>query len=252
MKGNMSIDINTNITATDRTAFCTQIYAHLCVAEANAEPVAFTGVRFHDGIPLRDGSQTAHSVDMEGVLGALRSYGGYTSDVASFTSVVNKTHTNGNTGVVLNIVIKRMSTAAFALQKSIGNKAFRVHMAATYGKSWWDSSEKPLRVEAQLCAILLDGLDIYPQTQEATPIVATVVATPAPAQATAPATDLANIMASLGITPAAPAAPAAVAAPTQVISATKADLVAAIVSRGIMSEREASALNKDTLTLLLA
>jgi hypothetical protein len=186
---------------------------------------------------------------MEGVLGALRSYGGYTSDVASFTSVVNKTHTNGNTGVVLNIVIKRMSTAAFALQKSIGNKAFRVHMAATYGKSWWDSSEKPLRVEAQLCAILLDGLDIYPQTQEATPIVATVVATPAPAQATAPATDLATIMTSLGITP---TAPAAVAAPTQVISATKADLVAAIVSRGIMSEREASALNKDTLTLLLA
>jgi len=247
----MSTDTNTqNITATDRTAFCTQIYAHLCVAEQNAQPVSFTGVRFHEGIPLRDGSETAYHVDMDGVLEDLRSYGGYTSDVASFTSVVNKTHTNGNTGVVLNVVIKRMSTAAFALQKSIGNKAFRIHMAATYGKSWWDTTEKPMRVEAQLCAILLDGLDIYPQTQEATPIVATVAATPAPAQATAPTTDLASIMASLGI--AATAAPAVAAAPTQVIEATKADLVVAIVSRGIMSEREASALNKDTLTSLLA
>lgn len=250
----MPQSINTQqITATDRPQFCTQVYAHLCVAEQTAQPVAFTGVRFHEGIPLRDGSQTAHLVDMDGVLAALRSYGGYTSDVTSFSAVVNKTHTNKNTGVALNIVIKRMSTAAFALQKSIGNKAFRTHMAATYGKSWWDTTEKPMRVEAQLCAILLDGLDIYGQAQEATP-------TPAPAQATthingAPATDLATIMASLGITPTASApavaAPAVVAAPTQVIEATKADLVAAIVSKGIMSEREASALNKDTLATLL-
>ena len=241
----MSSDINpTQITATDRTQFCTQVYAHLCVGEQTAQPVAFTGVRFHNGIPLRDGSQEAHIVDMDGVLEGLRSQGGYTKDVASFCASVNKTHTNTKTNVALNIVIKRMATSVFGLQKGIGNKAFRTHMAATYGKSWWDTTEKPMRVEAQLSRILLDGLDIYGQAQEATP-TPTVAATPAQAAPENPT--LESIMASLGVTPAAPV----VAAPTQVVEASKADLVAAIVSKGIMSEREASALNKDTLATLL-
>ena len=105
-----------------------------------------------------------------------------------------------------------------------------------------------MRVEAQLCAILLDGLDIYGQAQEATP-TPTVVA--APAQAAPENPTLESIMASLGIAPTASAPAPVVAAPTQVVEASKADLVAAIVSKGIMSEREASALNKDTLTILL-
>ena len=241
----MSSDINTaQTTATDRTQFCTEVFAHLCVGEQTAQPVALTGVRFYRGIPLRDGSQEAHMGDMDGVLEGLRSHRGYTQDVASFIASVNKTHTNAKTNVATQIVIKRMDTSLFGLQKSIGNKPFRAHLQATYGKDWWDTPAKQTRVEAQLCRILLDGLDIYGGAQEATP-TPTVVATPAEAAPENPT--LESIMASLGITPAAPV----VAAPTQTVEASKADLVAAIVSKGVMSEREASALNKDTLATLL-
>ena len=257
--------------ASERNTLCKQVYAQLCVGEANGTPVTLTGIRFIEEVPVPTHTTEQFTVDTIGVLAHLADAGGYTKDVTSFVDNVSKTHKNSEKMTALfgeaetNIIVKRMNTGLTRLYRA-NKKDIRAYLRETFGSDWY-KTDKEARIESGV-------IHFY-------------TATPAPAvepvaqNAPAPQT-LEEMLAEMGVQTDAPAeapaeAPAQEASLEQMLAqfmggqipttvaesstpvvqteATKAELVAAVIASGkypTMDERQLNALNKDSLESLLA
>jgi hypothetical protein len=271
-----STNNTTNSPASDRNTLCKQVYAQLCVGEANGTPVTLTGIRFIEEVPVPTHTTEQFTVDTVGVLAHLADAGGYTKDVTSFIENVSKTHKNSDKMAALfgeaesNIIVKRMNTGLTRLYRA-NKKDIRTYLRDTFGSDWW-KTDKEARIESGVIhfytATPAPAVEAVPLVAPHTPTVEELLASmgvetnmvlerlgvaPAPVEAPKQEASLEEMLAQFmgGQTPTP-----VVESSTPVIQteATKAELVAAVIASGkfpTMDERQLNALNKDSLESLL-
>ena len=264
-----STNNTTNSPATDRNTLCKQVYAQLCVGEANGTPVTLTGIRFIEEVPVPTHTTEQFTVDTIGVLAHLADAGGYTKDVTSFTENVSKTHKNSEKMAAqfgeaeTNIIVKRMNTGLNRLYRA-NKKAIRTYLRDTFGMDWW-KNDKEANIERGVIhfytatpAPAVEPVALVapnsPTVQEMLAELGVETVAPAPVEAPKQEASLEEMLAQFmgGQTP-APAAESST--PVVQTEATKAELIAAVQASGkfpTMDERQLNALNKASLEALLA
>lgn len=261
-----------NSPASDRNTLCKQVYAQLCVGEANGTPVTLTGIRFIEEVPVPTHTTEQFTVDTVGVLAHLADAGGYTKDVTSFIENVSKTHKNSDKMAAQfgeaesNIIVKRMNTGLTRLYRA-NKKDIRTYLRETFGSDWW-KTDKEARIESGVIhfytATPAPAVEAVPLIAPNSPTVEELLASmgvqtvaPAPVEAPveAPAEASLEEMLAQFMGGQIPTTVAESSTPVVQTEATKAELVAAVIASGkypTMDERQLNALNKDSLESLLA
>tara|TARA_Y100000361_G_C11125908_1_gene325919 strand:+ start:55 stop:858 length:804 start_codon:yes stop_codon:yes gene_type:complete len=265
-----STNNTTTSPASDRNTLCKQVYAQLCVGEANGTPVTLTGIRFIEEVPVPTHTTEQFTVDTVGVLAHLADAGGYTKDVTSFTENVSKTHKNSEKMAAdfgeaeSNIIVKRMNTGLNRLYRA-NKKAIRTYLRDTFGMDWWKTN-KEANIERGVIhfytATPAPAVEPVALIAPASPTVQELLAkvgveTVAPAPVETPAADKLSLEEMLAQFIGGETPTPVVESSTPVIQteATKAELIAAVIASGkfpTMDERQLNSLNKDSLESLLA